>query len=182
MPSLLGAAGDEAAHDAFPQFSLDNLKASPYRSSLSVAVICRPQFELDSGFVTNHLRTRQTTACAQALIIGNRNFFHDDRTAVPVFSARLSSAAARPICGHIRASRCHLLFLAPVRVLRRQSRSRVHWRARIAIRSLLNLHKAGEVPMQYAKFSEFFMTHLTPSARNRENRANTSSTVGQRSG
>lgn len=29
----------------------------------------------------------------------------------------------------------------------------------IAIRSLLNLSKAGEVPMQYAKFSEFFMTH-----------------------
>jgi len=29
----------------------------------------------------------------------------------------------------------------------------------LAIRSLLNLHKAGEGPMQYTRFSELFMTH-----------------------
>jgi Zn-dependent protease with chaperone function len=29
----------------------------------------------------------------------------------------------------------------------------------VAIRSLLNLYKVGEAPMQYVKFSEFFMTH-----------------------
>jgi Zn-dependent protease with chaperone function len=69
MPSLLGAAGAEAAPDAFSQFSLDNLKASPYRSSLSVAVICRPQFELDSGVVTNHLRMLSVASVPSPLLV-----------------------------------------------------------------------------------------------------------------
>jgi len=35
----------------------------------------------------------------------------------------------------------------------------------VAIRGLVNLHKVDEVPMQPAKFSEFFMTHPSLASR-----------------
>jgi Zn-dependent protease with chaperone function len=84
--------------------------------------------QLDS-VIAHELAHVKLRHARKQFVTGPRNFCHNDRIVLSILGVRLASAAASSTCCHIRAARNHLLFLAPVRVLRRQSRSRVHRRA-----------------------------------------------------